>query len=524
MEEFSNYILSATHMRRARIALLLASTMLLAGCMGANNAEWGSGGIDVDFSIEGTTITTNLGDSKLTYEGLAPVGCESGNETVLAKNSSGTVEFTGFLSASVLYDSHDSANGVSNMDTAVTAAVAIQKMSKSDANNVNDGEGARIDVKNWFAPLMPETSAGTVDLDEIDEDTETDWYILGLIPTSENINDGFRALAEWHKPVTIHGYLLSSKLVNGSSVPGAGGSGYHSSNHIVDSDCNLIIGTGNLQTAYVLVDKIEIEDDVVSYNGEHRDEWAYGDVPFFGRAGFILFFLVVGVGGAVGMFLLSQMFVRYGAKETMKTLLGEEGLAKIKKVASDLRRNKKSGTLSPIEIEKERRKEDKLVKKQQSRNKPKSSSAESSLSGFDIESALTKGSTNGPSDFGAGTSSVVITEESMELEKQIKGTVVEEQSSVVQESSWEPPQKHQSQKPSFSNVVSSEPQQKKTEHFSSVRKDSAHKTKSAAPVKKRRAAKKRKTVKSPAKQVEPEVEEVVEKETFDDQDFSNFSL
>ena len=56
-------------------------------------------------------------------------------------------------------------------------------------------------------------------------------------------------------------------------------------------------------------------------------------VPLIGRAGFITFFLFVGVGGAVGMFLLSQMIVRQGAKETMKTLLGEEGLQKIKQVA-----------------------------------------------------------------------------------------------------------------------------------------------------------------------------------------------
>ena len=69
------------------------------------------------------------------------------------------------------------------MDTAVTAAVAIQAMSITDAENVKDGEGARIDVKEWVSPLMPETRAGTVDLDEIDSETESDWYVLGLIPT-----------------------------------------------------------------------------------------------------------------------------------------------------------------------------------------------------------------------------------------------------------------------------------------------------------------------------------------------------
>ena len=98
-----------------------------------------------------------------------------------------------------------------------------------------------------------------------------------------------------------------------------------------------------------MVDKIEIDGRVVSSNGNDADEWKLGHVPFIGRGGFITFFIIVGIGGSVGMFLLSQMIVRQGAKETMKTLLGEEGLAKIKKVAADLKRDKKSGSISPTE-------------------------------------------------------------------------------------------------------------------------------------------------------------------------------
>ena len=33
----------------------------------------------------------------------------------------------------------------------------------------------------------------------------------------ENINDGFLALEEWHKAITIHGYLISPTTVNGSA-------------------------------------------------------------------------------------------------------------------------------------------------------------------------------------------------------------------------------------------------------------------------------------------------------------------
>ena len=48
-------------MRRAKLALLLIFTMVLAGCLGPDTAEWGSGGVEVDFSVEETTITTSLG-------------------------------------------------------------------------------------------------------------------------------------------------------------------------------------------------------------------------------------------------------------------------------------------------------------------------------------------------------------------------------------------------------------------------------------------------------------------------------
>ena len=180
-------------MRRAKLALLLIFTMVLAGCLGPDTAEWGSGGVEVDFSVEETTITTSLGASKSTYESLSPIGCDVGEEVTPAKNASTKIKFTGFLSASVLYDSHDPINGARNMDTAVTAAVAIQAMPIGDARNVKDGEGARIDIKEWNIPLMPETRAGSVDLDEIDSETDSDWYVLGLIPTTENVNDGFLA-------------------------------------------------------------------------------------------------------------------------------------------------------------------------------------------------------------------------------------------------------------------------------------------------------------------------------------------
>ena len=520
-------------MRRARLALLLVCTMFLAGCLGSDTAEWGSSGIEVEIDRNPATeasITTNLGATKATYESLSPVGCEVGEEIVTAKNASDRIKFTGYLSASVLYDSHDPINGAKNMDTAVTAAVAIQAMSNSEAENVKDGEGARIDVKEWNIPLMPETRAGTVDLDEIDSETESDWYVLGLIPTTENINDGFRSLSEWHKPITIHGYLISPTTVNGSAFTIDGKSqsnGYHRSTgsfaHTVDDNCNLNVGINNLQSVYVLVEEIEIDGRVVSSNGNDADEWKLGHVPFIGRGGFITFFIIVGIGGSVGMFLLSQMIVRQGAKETMKTLLGDEGIAKIKKVAADLKRDKKSGTMSPTERKRQHDREDKKIDSQ----KPKKSSKkdDAGISGFDLDSALSGSSSDGPSEFGGSSSSVVVTDESKKLEKEMSESEVAAGPAFGQQDTWTPPPKRDSAP--VSNVVSSERTPKRTEHFSSVRQDSTPKPKpksAKAPVK-RRAAKKRKAASPAPRDPEPESEAKPEPQTFDEEDdFSDFSF
>ena len=139
-------------MRSARLALLLVATMLFAGCLGGNTAEWGSDGIDVDFSSNEASITTNLGDGESSIEDLSPIGCNVGEEIYPSKNASDRIKFSGFLSASMLYESHDPIDGARGMDNAVTAAVAIQSMAKADANNVKDGEGATIDIKPWKEP------------------------------------------------------------------------------------------------------------------------------------------------------------------------------------------------------------------------------------------------------------------------------------------------------------------------------------------------------------------------------------
>ena len=283
-----------------------------------------------------------------------------------------------------------------------------------------------------------------------------------------------------------------------------------------------MVGSNNLQSVYVLVDKIEIAGDVVSSDGEHSDEWAYGDVPFFGRAGFIIFFLVIGVGGGLAMFFVSQLIVRHGAKETMKILLGEEGVAKIKQVAADLKRGKLLGEQSPVQRQREQEKAEKAAKKRAARQSK--TVEEPVISEFNVDAALSANPSFSASEFGGGKSSVVATEEAKDLEQEVtKTTQMYTESYYDTEPSRQSPK--QSRNESFSNVIAREPAKRQTKHFSGT---APSKKSVSAPVKKRRAVKKRKVTETTPKAeefLEPEYEVKEESPAFEeDEDFSDFSL
>ena len=133
----------------------------------------------------------------------------------------------------------------------------------------------------------------------------------------------------------------------------------------------------------------------------------------------------------------SQMIVRQGAKETMKTLLGDEGIAKIKKVAADLKRDKKSGSISPTERKRQHEREDREARKQDNqKSKKPSKKDDAGISGFDLDSALSGSSSDGPSEFGGSSSSVVVTEESKKLEKEMSESGVAAGPAFGQQDVW----------------------------------------------------------------------------------------
>jgi hypothetical protein len=495
-------------MRRGLVVLYLLSLMLLAGCLSPTTAGWGQGDgeVKVNFSTESASATSSLGDEKQSFDELLPVGC---NDTRALDNGGNPIKFSGYMAASHFYETHDSLNGAKDLDLAVTASVAIKSMSMKEATNVEGEQIPRVQVKNWNLPLYPETGAGNIDLDEIDMDSSSKWFVLGLIPTTENILYGMQALGEWHQPIQIEGYLVDTNKTMSA--------GYYSSYHEVNDNCEMGIGQNNIESVYLMVTSIKLEDSVITSSGDSSDEWVLGDVPFLGRSGFIMFFLIAGIGGAVTMFMFSKVAVAKGASHSMETLVGKKAMAAVSRVKSDMKQARSSGMKSSKERNAEARKDASVEAKKEGVKPAKRETADSvSLTGFDLDSALQSGpSESTTSEFGSKSSSVVATTEAKNIESQVTSIP----RSVPQQSSPVTSTVPATQSSVISNTDSAP---SKRSHFSSsVSGSSKPQQQPKKKVVKKRAAKK---VQQP--EVEPWTENKQEttNSSEEEEEFSDFSF
>jgi hypothetical protein len=311
-------------------------------------------------------------------------------------------------------------------------------------------------------------------------ENEDDWEVIGIIPGSENIADGLNVLEHWHQPIELSGYILDTDNVATADL----------------ETCEL-----EDQGHGMVVTKIRTEEGVVSMNGDHDDEYSLGDTDIFGGWTFILFFLIFGIGGGVGLFVVSTMIIRQGARATAESLLGREGFAKSVQMKKDLKTSKKAGLESAADRAKKERRSNAPPKKTKEEDIP--------ISGFSLDSVLSSSDNDdeGPGTFGGG--SVIVTNEAKQMENQ----------PIVAPA---PIKVDNTPMPSTS-VVSSQPEVPKRGHFSTSMSRTQSGSASAPPIKdkpvKRRSVKKRAAAPAP----EPEVEEK-RASISDDEDFSDFSF
>ena len=412
-------------MRGVLLAVCLLSTMTLAGCLGPSTAAWGtgSGAVNVDYSMaqDGTTVQSTLSGTSTTVGDLTTVGCTPGTEGgTLAAGNGSTMTFSGYLSASRLYDAHNEQNGARGLDFAVTAAAAIEAMPFEQARSVEEGDGSRIVAKSWDAPLLPTTS-GSAELHAMDQESESSWFVLGMIPATEHILYGMTALDEWHQPITVEGYLVTSNATQTGM--------WTSKAYSVKNDCSIGVGNSKLESLYVLVTGFTFETSSVSLDGNADDEWVQGDIPVVGRSLFILLFLVAGIGGFVGTYIASTKMLTRSANRTMEILVGSEGMEKASKVRSDASAAREAGMESPSERKARQdrtRREQEVVttppkRKKESAKAKEDEDAGDALGGFDLDSVLAStGSTSssrGKSGPSGRSSSVVVTDAAANMDR-----------------------------------------------------------------------------------------------------------
>ena len=457
--------------RQTRLVMLLVLSMLMAGCIYNDTPEWGTGDGQVYVEIDGDSAEIESKMGKGYEETLPLVGCGEGK-----------LKISGMLISSQLYSEHPNYD---NVKSAMGAAVIINAdLTWSEAESVEEGKAGRVSIKDWTDPLQPSEAVGSKLTDN-----EEEWEVIGIIPASENIADGLNVLEHWHQPIELTGYALSGNELG----------------NVASETCGLE-GQGH----GMVVTNIKTEQGVVSIDGEDDDEYSLGDTDIFGGWTFILFFLIVGVGGGVGLFILSTMVIRQGARATAEALLGREGFAKAVQMKKDLRKSKKDGLESPADRAAKQRKSSPPPKK-----KPKQEDV--AISGFSLDSVLQSDTDDdGPKTFGGGNS-VVVTNEAKDMDS--SAPVV---TSI--------PEISNSPMPS-AGVVSSQPEPAKRGHFSASmsRSSATQPTKAAEPTQASKPVRRR-AVKKRASQVtepEPEPEPVVENKrasVADDEEFSDFSF
>ena len=491
-------------MRGGALAVCVFLTMVTAGCLGPATASWGSGSssVEVDFSMDDTTVQSTLTGASTTSSELVPVGCTPDGGG-LAPGNGTEVTFEGYLAASQMYDSHSEVTGARGLDFGVTAAVGVEEMSFAQATAIEDGDGSRVDVKDWGNPLMPQTGAGTADLDDLDSESSTSWFILGLIPASENVLNGMTALNEWHQPVSINGYLVSANATKE-------GLWSNLRSYEVRNDCTMEVGSTNYEKFYVLVTGIELEGGRVSLDGDADDEWVHGDVPLVGRNLFVLLFLVGGVGGFVGAYVASSRMVMSSATKTMATLVGSEGMEKAGKVSKDAAAAKEAGMESPTErkARMDRERQERAGQAEPSKPPKKARNEEDStdagLGDFDLDSVLASAGvpskSSGPANSSGRSSSVVVTDAAANMDRM---QASEAPVSSAPRSSGPPQQRGgPPQRSAPPSAVRNEPEA----------------ATASPPVRRKRVAKKAKPVES-----EPPVDETPAYEE-EDESFSDFSF
>ncbi|HJN55483.1 MAG TPA: hypothetical protein QF646_03735, partial [Candidatus Poseidoniales archaeon] len=253
----------------------------------------------------------------------------------------------------------------------------------------------KVGVKGWTSPTAAEVTISG------DDDGWGYLSIAALIPASEHVYDGFRALT-WHQAVEIQGYVLvrdKNPSDSGHGTVVLEGSKYY--------QCAGNMGGDKLQeeerlprsekdgssktlksSLVILVTDIKTGRGDLSTMAEDSGEFSPGSVGGTSASAYLLFVAIVAGGGGFGAFVLSRLLLERQVQAMTNEMIQADKLEAASGIKSAMKQARKEGR-DPEKEDKEReRARQAAIKKAERAEKERSSSPDSPSSSFSIDSIL----------------------------------------------------------------------------------------------------------------------------------------
>lgn len=386
-----------TRGRQAVLAILLVSTLVLAGCVAPDLQEWSPDGIEVvlDEGNGTATMSTHVGELKLENDVVSLLGCDAvGNFSAEPQNTDQKVKIEGWLHLSQHFPNGAITNSKGEMMSASAVIIELKEYDKVVRPTKGKVDGVKWHTPSYGVQARPPGYTSSSNFPQMG------WAVVGLIPANENILKGFGGL-DWHQKIRLEGWLLNGTYMGDNEI--------HVSD---DGECRVFAGARldgfagtMLVTSMTLGDHGEI-DATNSYN-------AYS-VPIIGSWIYYLS-LFAAVGGAVFLFFAISGLIRRGAKISARELMTEAQMIAAKGVKKEVKRDMlriKSETGEKIKI--------KASKAQVIEAETRSQKPVIELDEFDVEGAMRAGQRpSAHSVRSASSGGVVETEESVDMQDQL---------------------------------------------------------------------------------------------------------
>ena len=320
--------------RRQRLiplSILMMLTLLLAGCMASASPDWGiaEGEVMTVISDDGRNVTVHnrLSSSQGEWaEGdlLPLIGCNNGTAPEMLNGVSAATEGGSPITISGWLSHDKTFTDGGGKDNVAGRAIVMELVDWDEVQDWVIEDVTHVAIDDWDSPtILGGRPLGQAD----DKFPDSGWAVLGLIPASETVNDGFAGLNEWNRPIRFEGYLMGENDYHGQY-------GYPEVRN-----CELVDGSDEGYAGMFVVTSFQVGDrEVVNADSGYQ----MGDIPIVGRVLYLMIVVLGGAGGAFGLFVYSTASIRAQAAADAKMMLTDEQIRGAREVAGQVREHEKA--------------------------------------------------------------------------------------------------------------------------------------------------------------------------------------